>query len=67
MTEVEMIDVASKIEQICPCGAHFVLSGILASSDLTGAFSQWVAAGHVHEHGVEPVVLETRKVAKKSE
>ena len=61
----EMIDVASKIELTCGCGSNFTLSGLLASSDLTGAVAGWAAQGHVHEHGSEPTVIETRKVTDK--
>jgi hypothetical protein len=60
-----MIDVASKIELTCGCGANYTLSGLLASSDVTGAISNWATQGHVHEHGSEPKVLETKKIAKK--
>jgi len=64
----EMVDVASKIELTCGCGAGWALSGLLASSDLTGAITSWENQGHVHKHGDEEfTVVETKKVAPKKE
>ena len=63
----EMVDVASKIEFKCGCGAGWSLSGLLASSDLTGALSAWSNQGHTHAHGDAPEVTETRKVVKKDD
>jgi hypothetical protein len=61
----EMVDVASKVKLTCGCGAAWEITGLLASSDLTGVIAGWGNKGHNHDEGVEPEVVETRSVAKK--
>ena len=64
----EMVEVASIIELKCGCGAGWQISGLLASSDLTGVVADWERKGHTHTHeGEEVTVVETRMVTKKEE
>lgn len=68
MTEVEMVDVASRVELKCGCGAEWAISGLLASSDLAGVTSSWANSGHDHSHGDQGVeVVETRPAPEKKD
>ena len=60
----ELVDTASRVELNCGCGAGWRISGLLASSDLSGTISNWLAAGHDHNHGLDEQTFKADAVAE---